>query len=115
MLKRLVFTFWDSEKLDKHGLATRSTDYLQYKTSNPDYYLSLLTKRNAFRVLHQYQEKKWRNEELSATDYMMVEDSTYKGKIILTYTTYKEDIIKYRTALRNYDGIADRPQQPVWM
>lgn len=64
-----------------------------------------------------YFEKKWANEMLRQTDFMMVIDSTYnRQKIHQCFML--DDIINYRDNLRNYkiNPIElDRPKKPEWM
>lgn len=60
-------------------------------------------------------EAEWRNSELSATDYMLMSDATYGG-VALAGSDELDDIMAYRTALRDYayDTSEARPTRPVW-
>lgn len=62
-----------------------------------------------------YFERKWRNKILALTDWLMVEDATYKGVEVRDSNMFDE-IKAYRKALREYDPIAqDRPVRPSWV
>ncbi|CAH9011761.1 conserved hypothetical protein [Vibrio phage 168E36-1] len=59
-------------------------------------------------------ERDWRNYELSNTDWMLVPDATYGG-LPLAGSQTLQDIVEYRTALRDYNlTTEDRPTRPDW-
>jgi hypothetical protein len=62
----------------------------------------------------EYNERVWRNRELSSTDYMLIPDATYGGDII-SETDKLQDIVNYRNQLRAYNlRDDDRPVRPEW-
>lgn len=59
-------------------------------------------------------ERDWRNYELDSTDWMLVSDATYEG-IALVDSTRLDEILIYRSSLRNYNLTTDdRPIRPTW-
>jgi len=63
----------------------------------------------------EYYERKWRNEQLSKTDYLMIPDATH-NKRSMRDTPEGQQIKEYRHALRDYDCSKQaRPVTPSWL
>ena len=97
-----ILEFSDFNAMLKNGLVTEQEYNKRYNL--------MLSALNASKE----RERKWRNEELSKTDYMLADDATYK-KIRIKTSAFKDDILTYREALRDYDlMLQERPIRPEW-
>ena len=76
--------------------------------------LGLVEQYQEFLEAHTPYERAWRNRELDKTDWMLVADATYGGEP-LAGSQKQQDIMDYRTALRDYNLTTDdRPERPEW-
>lgn len=67
-----------------------------------------------FNIDQMNRERRWRNSELSGSDWMLVEDATYNGKELVG-STELVDIKAYRQTLREYNLTSEpRPERPAW-
>ncbi len=61
-----------------------------------------------------YNERRWRNDELTLTDKFLLPDATYHSEAVQT-STMLDEILEYRRALRSYDlKYQPRPERPEW-
>ncbi len=61
-----------------------------------------------------YNERRWRNAELTLTDKFLLPDATYHSAAVQT-STMLDEILEYRQALRSYDlKYQPRPERPEW-
>ncbi len=61
-----------------------------------------------------YNERRWRNAELTLTDKLLLPDATYHSQKVQGNIMYDE-IMAYRRALRDYDlKYQSRPERPDW-
>lgn len=96
---------------DKNGV--KQTD-IEVHVDDPEYYAKLVKAKDAFYDAEKIRERKWRNTQLTESDWMLLPDATFKGEPV-TGSVYEEEILEYRKALRDYNLTTDeRPESPDW-
>lgn len=91
--------------------STGTTDNIYDEGVNTELRLQHL---QAFYESEKITERIWRNDELTATDWCLIEDATYAGNLLKGSTELAE-IKAYRQALREYNLTTDvRPERPEW-
>lgn len=96
------------------GCSTHAT-YLRNRDVSEDMIITRKSQSIAFYKSVSSHERDWRNSEFTATDYMVLPHSRYKGEK-LAESTKLADILTYRDALHEYDVESDddRPTRPIW-
>lgn len=105
MKDKLVFVFTLSDGVSRTDVeSVRDTPF----------YERVVQKEKAFYSKNSMYEEEWVLSELRNTDYMLLEDATYKGTSLSEAMI--EDVKRYRSALRNYQWRTKepRPLRPSW-
>lgn len=90
------------------------SDYLKSRGLTDEQINERQQQMEAHYVSEIHLERQWRDRELSLTDRLMFEDSTYKGQVV-KYSDYYQELLAYRQALRDYDlKYQPRPERPGW-
>ncbi len=107
-----VFTYKTDDGLEHSNI---NADYINKLALDDESRAFLFKKITKFYNQLEYFEKKWRNRQLTNTDWLMVEDATFGGQEIRDSIKF-EEIKTYRKSLRNYKPKEeDRPIKPDWL
>lgn len=110
--EKAIFSYTTSDGISHTDM---SDDYLDSLELSDESKAKLIKDHVRFSNQLEYFERKWRNKILSLTDWLMVEDATFKDVEVRESEMFN-DIKTYRKALRNYKPREeDRPTRPDWL